>query len=175
MEKTITIEQAGPDQVPIIVGLARRTFVETYAEYNDPQNMEIYVSESLSDDMMSKELNDPHARFFIAYLDGEPVGFTKLRDDNVAKKLENVRALQIQRIYILKEYQGYNAGKALMEKIKSVARQEHYQTIWLQVWQQNAKAILFYQRAGFVVYETASFQLGNEIHQDFLMRYDLYL
>jgi ribosomal protein S18 acetylase RimI-like enzyme len=175
MEKTITIEKAGPNHVPIILGLALKTFVETYGEHNDPQNMEIYMRESFSEEVIARELGDQHARFFIAYLDGVPVGFTKLRDDRLAKTLEAVRTLEIQRIYILKEYQGYNAGKALMEKIKEVAKDEHYQTVWLQVWQQNYKAIRFYQRAGFVVYETTPFKLGNEIHQDFLMRYDLYL
>jgi ribosomal protein S18 acetylase RimI-like enzyme len=66
-------------------------------------------------------------------------------------------------------------GKALMEKIKSLAKEESYPVIWLQVWQQNSKAIRFYQNAGFVVYETTGFRFGNEIHQDFLMRHDLYL
>ena len=175
MDKTITIEKAGPEHGHIILGLAKKTFVETYEEHNDPENMEMYVREAFSEEVITKELRNPHARFFIAFLDGEPVGFTKLRDDRQAKTLEKVRALEVQRIYILKEYQGYNAGKALMEKIKSVAREDLYQTIWLQVWQQNNKAIRFYQRAGFVVYETTLFRLENEMHQDFLMRYDLYL
>ena len=175
MEKPITIEKAGLGHAGVILGLAKKTFVETYAEHNDPQNMEIYLRESFSEEVITSELSNEHARVFIAYLDGEPVGFTKLRDDRQTKTLEAVRALEVQRIYILKEYQGYHAGKSLMEKIKSVAREERYQTIWLQVWQQNNKAIRFYQRAGFVVYETTEFRLGNEIHQDFLMRYDLYL
>lgn len=175
MEKSITIEKAGPEDVHVILGLAKRTFVETYSEHNDPENMELYVQESFTEEAITRELGDQHARFFVAYLDGEPVGFAKLRDDRQAKTMEEARALEVQRIYILKEYQGYNAGKALMEKIKAVAKAERYQTIWLQVWQRNSKAIRFYQHAGFVVYETTSFQLGHEIHQDFLMRFDLYL
>jgi len=58
--------------------------------------------------------------------------------------------------------------------IKELARKDGYQTIWLQVWQKNNKAIRFYQKAGFTVFETASFLLGSSSQQDFLMRYDLY-
>jgi ribosomal protein S18 acetylase RimI-like enzyme len=61
-----------------------------------------------------------------------------------------------------------------MEKIKSLGKEENYPVIWLQVWQQNHKAIRFYQNAGFVVYETTGFRFGNDIQQDYLMRYDLY-
>ncbi len=175
MHKTITIEKAGPEHVHIILGLATKTFVETYGEFNDPQNVQQYISESFSEALIRSELSNVHVSFFVAYLDGLPVGFTKLRNDRKAKALEGVRTIEVQRFYVLKEFQGYNAGKALMEKIMAEARLGGYHTIWLQVWQKNDKAIRFYQRAGFVVYETTSFQFGNEIHQDFLMKYELYL
>jgi ribosomal protein S18 acetylase RimI-like enzyme len=173
MEKTITIEKARPQDADFILDLARKTFVETYGEYNDPKNVELYVNESFSNEVIAEELNTPDARFYIAYLDGAPVGFCKLRHDRQPKAIEG-RALEVQRIYVLKEFQGYNAGKALMEKIKSLAKEEKYPVVWLQVWQQNDKAIRFYQNAGFVVYETTGFRFGNEIQQDYLMRYDLY-
>lgn len=173
-ENPIKIEQAGREQAEIIVELARKTFVETYGEYNDPLNMEHYVNEHFADTVIREELEDAHSRLFIAYLDGEAVGFAKLRDNRTGKSLEGIRALEIQRIYVLKEYQGYHVGKALMEKIHEIAREGRYQTLWLQVWQQNLKALKFYQKAGFVVYETTGFQLGKELQQDFLMRYDLF-
>jgi len=175
MDKTIRIEKAGKAEADRIIDLARRTFVETYGENNDPGNMALYVNESLSPEALREELEDGHARFYVAYLDGDAVGFLKIRDDRPARALEGLRALELQRIYVLKEFQGYNVGKALMEMVKELAREENYQTIWLQVWQKNDKAVRFYQHAGFVVYETASFRLGNDIQDDFLMRYDLYL
>ena len=57
--------------------------------------------------------------------------------------------------------------------VKHLAKSEGFKAIWLQVWQKNNKAIRFYQKVGFVVYETATFILGDDVQQDFLMRYDL--
>ena len=173
MEKEIIIEKARPEDAEFIIELARKTFIETYGEFNDPSNVELYVSESFSDHVISEELSTPHARFYIAYLDGIPVGFCKLRNDRQPKAIEG-RTLEVQRIYVLKEFQGYHVGKALMDKVKQLAREEKYPVIWLQVWQKNDKAIRFYQNAGFVVYETTGFQFGKETQQDYLMRYDLY-
>jgi len=174
MEKTIEIKPAGRPEADLIADIARKTFMETYGEMNTPENMEVYLNSQFSDEKLLEELQHPRTRFFLAYLDGIPAAFTKVRDDRKAKKLEEIKAIEIQRIYVLQEYQGFSLGKAMLDMIKDLARKDGYQTIWLQVWQKNNKAIRFYQKAGFTVFETASFLLGSSSQQDFLMRYDLY-
>jgi len=174
MEKTIEIKPAGRPEADLIADIARKTFMETYGEMNTPENMEVYLNSQFSDEKLLEELQHPRTRFFLAYLDGIPAAFTKVRDDRKAKKLEEIKAIEIQRIYVLQEYQGFSLGKAMLDMIKELAREDGYQTIWLQVWQKNNKAIRFYQKAGFTVFETASFLLGSSSQQDFLMRYDLY-
>jgi len=174
MEKTIQIRVAGIQDAGLINEIARKTFMETYGEMNTPENMEAYLQSQFSDEKIKEEMESRHSRFFLAYLDEIPVAFTKVRDDRRAKKLEHIKALEIQRIYVLQEYQGFSLGKAMLDMIKGLAHKEGYQTIWLQVWQKNSKAIRFYQKAGFMVFETASFLLGSSNQQDFLMRYDLF-
>jgi len=174
MEKTIEIKPAGRPEADLIADIARKTFMETYGEMNTPENMEAYLNSQFSDEKLLEELQHPRTRFFLAYLNGIPAAFTKVRDDRKAKKLEEIKAIEIQRIYVLQEYQGFSLGKAMLDMIKELARKDGYQTIWLQVWQKNNKAIRFYQKAGFTVFETASFLLGSSSQQDFLMRYDLY-
>jgi len=174
MEKTIEIKPAGRPEADLIADIARKTFMETYGEMNTPENMEAYLNSQFSDEKLLEELQHPRTRFFLAYHNGIPAAFTKVRDDRKAKKLEEIKAIEIQRIYVLQEYQGFSLGKAMLDMIKELARKDGYQTIWLQVWQKNNKAIRFYQKAGFTVFETASFLLGSSSQQDFLMRYDLY-
>lgn len=174
MEKTIQIRAAGIEDAWLIKEMARKTFMETYGEMNTPENMEAYLQSQFSDERMEEEFRSQHSRFFLAYLEDVPVAFTKVRDDRRVSKLENIRALEVQRIYVLQEYQGFSLGKAMIDMVKKLAQQESYQTIWLQVWQKNNKAIRFYQKAGFTVFETANFLLGDSNQQDFLMRYDLF-
>jgi diamine N-acetyltransferase len=173
MEKTIHIRPAGTEDASLISDIARKTFMETYGEMNTPENMEDYLQSQFAHDKIMEELLNRNARFFLAYLEEVPVAFTKVRNDRQIKKLEDIKALEIQRIYVLQEYQGFSVGKAMLDMVKELARNEGYKTIWLQVWQKNNKAIRFYQKGGFVVFETANFKLGNDIQQDFLMRYDL--
>jgi GNAT superfamily N-acetyltransferase len=84
------------------------------------------------------------------------------------------KALELQRIYVAQEFQGFSFGSLLISDVKKFARAQGFNTIWLQVWQKNNRAIKFYQASGFVVYDTTLFKMGNEVQQDFLMRFDLY-
>jgi diamine N-acetyltransferase len=174
MDNQVDIKQVGPADVDLVVELARKTFRETYADYNDPNELMLYMDRALTKQVLQQELDANGSAWYIGCLDGVPVGFFKIRWESTPKNIEDRKPLELQRIYVLQEYQGFSIGKALITKVKEQARSNGYNTIWLQVWQKNTKAIKFYQSSGFVVYETDSFLMGNEVQQDFLMRYDLY-
>ena len=175
MDNNIYIRQATHEDCDTIVDLGRKTFVETYAEVTYNGVLEAYIEKKFSPEIITAELNNPHAWFYIGFVDEVPVAFTKLRNDRKAKGLEQNNVLEIERIYVLKEYQGVKVGKEMMDRCKAIATQDKYNIIWLQVWQRNNKAIQFYQKAGFVIYETTTFSYSKDIKQeDFLMRYNLY-
>lgn len=170
----IHIALANEGQAELIAELSRKTFVETYAEPGNQENLTLYVESHFTTEQISIEFADPNFRFFIAWINEKAVGFTKIRKDRQPKGIPMLKSMEIQRIYVLQEFQGFSVGKELMKMVKELAKAEGDQVIWLQVWQKNDKAIQFYRKAGFVVYETSTFEFGREIHQDFLLRFDLY-
>lgn len=174
MDKQLVIAQGSPKDVKTIMELARRTFLETYVDQNDPEDIRLYMEKHFTETVLAEELGEEDSRFFIAYVDSIAVGFTKLRWSITPKNMDGRKPLELQRIYVMQEFQGFSIGKMLISHVKSFAREHGYNSVWLQVWQKNTKALKFYQHAGFVVYETTTFQMGMEEHQDFLMRNDLY-
>ncbi len=44
--------------------------------------------------------------------------------------------------------------------------------LWLGVWEKNEPAILFYEKQGFVPFDTHGFMLGNDLQTDILMRWN---
>lgn len=173
-KETIHISLADAGQALIITEIAKKTFMETYAESSVPENLQLYLDRHFTVEQIAAELADPACRFYLAWKDKQLAGFVKIRKDRQPKGIEGMKTLEIQRIYVLQEFQGFSVGKELIMLVKDIARAENDQVIWLQVWQKNEKAIQFYRKSGFVVYETANFEFGNEIHQDFLLRFDLY-
>jgi diamine N-acetyltransferase len=175
MNQTLEIVKATAADAELIVSLARKTFVDTYSELGIRNNMGRYMEEYFNVEKLADELAREDLHFYLAKLKDEAVGFTKLRNDRLPKGIVDKKCLEIERIYILKEHQGNSGGKELMNVIKKMARESLYQVIWLQIWMKNEKAVQFYRKSGFVVYETTVFNFYDELHQDYLLRYDLYI
>lgn len=175
MHNPIHIKKATIEDRATIVSLGKRTFRETYPELIQHPDVQEYLKHKFSDESVEHDLNHPMSRFYIGYVHHAPVAFTRLRFDRTAEGLCSNKMIELEQIYVLKEYQGFKVGKEMMDKCKQIAMDERFDTLWLQVWQQNQKAIQFYQKAGFVVYETAQFSYGkNLLQEDFLMRLDFY-
>lgn len=132
---------------PLLATVARRAYMDHYLHlWYDGGAW--YMDRSFSADVLRKELEDSHARFFIVYLASEPVGFLKL---NVARPspCNGVNALELERIYLEKKATGRGVGKAAMQFVIEQARQADEQFIWLKAMDTSQDALGFYRRMGF--------------------------
>ncbi len=57
-----------------------------------------------------------------------------------------------------------------MNEILSIAVQQEKDTLWLGVWKENSKAISFYKKWGFEIFDECDFVLGNDLQKDWLMK-----
>lgn len=85
----------------------------------------------------------------------------------------NDKALEIERIYVLKEFQGIRVGKILFDKAIEVAKKKNSDYVWLGVWEENPKAIHFYKKNGFLEFDKHIFKLGNDEQTDIMMKLQL--
>ncbi len=84
-----------------------------------------------------------------------------MRDDN---------AVEIERIYVLHDFHGKGVAQRLYDKAIQVARLKHADFVWLGVWEENPRAIRFYQKNGFVVFDKHTFLLGTDEQTDLMMK-----
>ena len=101
-------------------------------------------------------------------------GYLKLNFDSAqTENVLNNQAFEIERIYLLKEYQNKGLGTELFEAAIQIGKEKGYSTLWLGVWEKNRSALQFYQKKGLVTFGSHYFQLGSDTQTDFLMRYDI--
>ncbi len=84
---------------------------------------------------MTDELNDKNAEFYFAELDSKIIGYLKLNFGPSQTELKDDKALEIERIYVLKEFHGNKVGQLLYEKAIQIARQTNADYVWLGVWE----------------------------------------
>ena len=164
------IEKVNESEVEELQSISRQTFYETYCTMNTKENMDKYLNENLSISTLEKELKNPNSLFFIIRDLDKNIGYLKLNMGPAQTDIKDANALEIERIYVIKEYQGKKAGQQLYEKTIQVAKEKMLKYIWLGVWQENSKAIQFYVKNGFEIFDQHVFKLGDEEQTDFLMR-----
>jgi ribosomal protein S18 acetylase RimI-like enzyme len=64
---------------------------------------------------------------------------------------------------------GRGVGAALMQACLEEAGRRGCETVWLDVWERNPRAIAFYRKWGFAEVGNQAFQLGEDLQNDILM------
>ncbi|WP_242499874.1 GNAT family N-acetyltransferase [Bifidobacterium pseudolongum] len=163
------IEMAQSTDVNTIRDLSIATFAETFASLNTEEDMEQYNERHFSTDELQREIDNPDSTFMVAKVDGVPAGYMKVNvgDAQTEEMLGN--RMEVQRLYILRQYKRNGLGARFMHTAFDMARAQGKSVIWLGVWEHNDAAIAFYKRMGFVQFGSHDFVLGEDRQADLLM------
>ena len=171
---TIEIRKATVSDLETIQNISSQTFKETFAAVNTPENIANYVRESFNSEQLETELNNANSQFYIAYSDSEAVGYLKINFGDAQTESINENALEVQRIYVLQNFHGKNIGQLLLDEVKKIAKSSGVNSVWLGVWEENHRALRFYAKNGFVVFDKHVFIMGNDEQTDLLMEFRLH-
>ena len=169
----IVINKIGIEQIDQLQQIGRQTFSETFAESNSAENMAKYLEEAYSYEKLSAELNDPNSLFYFAMMGQDVIGYLKLNVGASQTEVKDNDALEIERIYVLKSFQGKKVGQILFDKAIQIAKEQNAEFVWLGVWEENKRAIQFYTKNGFVEFDQHVFVLGDEAQTDIMMKLQL--
>ena len=161
------------DDAKMLSELGARTFYDTFAKDNTPENINAHLKRSFSPEIQASELSQPDVIFLIVELENIPVGYAQLILESIDEAIQGTRPLEIRRIYSSQEYLGKGVGKELMQAAMKEARQRGCDCIWLGVWEKNQRAIDFYKKWGFRKVGTHIFSVGDDLQNDFVMELDL--
>jgi len=150
--------------------IGKTTFAETFLENNSVENMNSYLEKSFNLEKLTTEITNPNSQFYLALLKDETIGYLKVNFGLAQTEIKDSKALEIERIYILKAYYGKKIGQQLFEKAIEIAQKEDFDYLWLGVWEENPRAIQFYTKNGFSVFDKHIFKIGDDKQTDFLMK-----
>ena len=168
--ENIEIKKVTVNDVDQLQKIGRQTFSETFSSSNTEENMAKYLDEGFSTEKLTAELSNRSSEFYFALLNEQVIGYLKLNFGKSQTELQDNKALEIDRIYVLQAYHGKKVGQLLYDRAMQVAQRENVHYVWLGVWQENPRAIRFYQKNGFVEFDKHIFKLGNDEQTDIMMK-----
>lgn len=171
--ETVEISKIKKDEILQLQEIGKQTFYETFSDSNTEENMKSYLENGFSIDKITAELNDENTEFYFAKIGKKIIGYLKLNFGKSQTELKDDKALEIERIYVLKEFHGKKVGQILYDKAIEIAKQKKSDYVWLGVWEENPRAINFYKKNGFVEFDKHIFKLGDDEQTDIMMKLKL--
>jgi ribosomal protein S18 acetylase RimI-like enzyme len=165
----LSIRRARPDDASLITEIGASTFEASFGADNRLEDMEQYLSLSFSKAHIEAQLSDPSSVFLLAYEDCKAVGYVMLRVSKNPISVTGTKPVELVRLYIEEEIIGKGYGSALMNFCLKEAKKNGHRTIWLGVWENNLRAIRFYEKWGFTKVGTKEFVLGSDVQNDHIM------
>lgn len=161
------------EHLDILLQISRETFVNAFSHLNDPEDFQTYLDTAFSRETLTKELANENMFYYLVYLKDELAGYFKLNRGDAQTEVLGEDSVEIERIYVLEQFQGQRLGHWMIEAIKELAGQMGFSYVWLGVWEENRDAIRFYQNNGFKKFGEHPYYIGKDKQTDWLMRCDI--
>lgn len=168
--ENIVIRNVRLQDIGLLQEIGRQTFFETFAASNTEDNMSTYLEEGFAAEKLTEELNNVYSEFYFAVVAERVIGYLKLNFGSSQTELQDNSSLEIERIYVLQEYHGKKVGQLLYDKAIEIAYHKEVAYVWLGVWEENARAMRFYEKNGFVAFDKHMFKLGDDEQTDIMMK-----
>ncbi len=166
---TAVIRRASLADAESLGELAVRTFCDTFAADNTPEDVAAYLESAYTVTQLARDLADPAITTLVADADGALVAFAQLRAGAAPDCVRGPAPIELWRFYVAKEWHGRGLAQRLMDEVIATALRANTATLWLGVWEHNARAIAYYRKAGYTDVGAQVFMLGSDRQTDRVM------
>ena len=153
--------------VELIRKLGVAAFTETYVSILERAQIDYMLHWMYSAESLKRQMAEKHV-YRIAYFDGEPCGYVSVQP-------EGESAYHLQKIYVLKKFQGRKIGEFLFKLALDCIKKEHPAPcrVSLNVNRNNG-AVGFYKKMGMKKIAEGDFPIGNGwFMNDYIMAIDI--
>jgi ribosomal protein S18 acetylase RimI-like enzyme len=150
----IAVARWTQEDLQVFRDILRETWHEAYGGFIAREDLDSYLDDQYSLEMLGELFRSPRVRGYIARADGEPVALMRTEFD------QDRRRLYVSSLYVRPRFQGAGLGSLLLERAEQEARERGADALWLGVMVKNTRALEWYRRIGFTFVEEAPFVMG---------------
>lgn len=163
------IRPALPADVQNLAVLGERLWRETYEGLIPSLDLEQYLAQTFGPSQQAAELADPACRTLVLTEGDDLLGYAWLRAQAPEVEVRFENPLEVARFYMDRSLHGRGAARSLMQAVLAHAASAGHDGVWLQVWEENPRALRFYAKAGFTDIGATVFPVGSLTYRDRLL------
>ncbi len=143
----ITIKECQSSELDLLFEIAIQTYNDAY-HYLWTDGGAWYLDKIYKKTEFKQELLSPAIFYFLIYDADQAIGYFKIKKNVIAPFPES-HCIEIEKLYLLKEYIGKGIGKTIMEFIVSRSKEQARPVLWLKVME-SSPAKYLYEKCGFI-------------------------
>ena len=143
----ITIKECKENQLDLLFEIAIESYNDTY-QYLWTDKGVAYLKRFYNKEDFKKELSAPDVFYFLIYDADKAIGYFKLKD-NPNKQYPEEKCIEIDKLYLIKDYLNKGIGKTIMDFILLFCTEKKSSILWLKTMEVS-QAKSFYEKHGFI-------------------------
>lgn len=161
---TITISEAGLNDINTIQKITNSTWPITYGEILSKEQLKYMLDLFYSDEALTRQIESKEQMFYLISDSESTIGFI-----GIEHHYNSEPVTKIHKIYLLPETQGKGYGKQVFDFIEKLALENKAKALLLNVNRYNT-ALNFYKKLGFEIIEEVNIEIGNGyLMEDYVM------
>jgi ribosomal protein S18 acetylase RimI-like enzyme len=164
-----TIRAGAPTDAADLADLAARTFRDTFDTSAPPEDMALHLAQAYGPIQQARELADPDITTLVVDADGQLAGYAQLKRGPAPSCVTGDAPVELWRFYLDREWHGQGLAQMLMQRVNEEAHRAQAQTLWLGVWEHNARAQAFYRKCRFTQVGSHVFMVGTDAQTDHIL------
>ena len=170
---SVSLRPATLSDAHALAALAERTFRDTFATQNSPQNMDAHCRTHYGEALQSAEIASTDHVTLVVEAGGVLLAYAQLRWGTAPACVSGAQAGEIRRFYVDAPWLGKGISHALMQACLEAVQERGSTTAWLGVWEHNPRAIAFYRKWGFTPVGEHCFAVGDDPQRDVILEREL--
>lgn len=154
--------------IPALQAISRKTFKDTFADTNTESDMAKFLDDAYNIPKLTREMQNKNTQFYFAMIDGKVGGYLKVNMEDAQSEKHSNDYLEIERIYVDKDFKRQGIGKKLIQYAETIAKIYGKPKAWLGVWEHNDNALAFYKSMGYKQVGHHTFTVGTDPQTDLI-------
>ncbi|MEL6948811.1 MAG: GNAT family N-acetyltransferase [Pseudomonadota bacterium] len=145
-------------------------FRETFAPHNTAENMNQYANKAFGPVSMAARMSKPTAVTIVGEHQGDIVAYALMFEAPLPDCIDTTAPTRfLERFYVDSTWHGKGLADRLLAAVRDAVLGTEARHLWLTVWDQNPRAIRYYEKRGFTLCGHVDFTLGDDRQRDFVM------
>ncbi|TAG82616.1 MAG: GNAT family N-acetyltransferase [Betaproteobacteria bacterium] len=149
-----------------IATLATQVYLDTYATGGVWNTIADEIAEYFSLAAMQRTLDHPDRRILIAERGDRLLGFIQFCSGSAQPLVGGRSPAEIERLYVQRAQANTGIGSQLLSRAESMLGADGCDRVWLTAWAENARAIDFYSRRGYLDVGQSFYEFQGERYEN---------